>query len=295
VALPTDVARDRAARLIAAQRRSQSNPDDEATLVLHGRRLAELGRLREAVAVYSAGLDRNPHDARLRRRRAELLLLLREPDAALAELDQAVTRARTTPDRREYTEDDEGNLTAGSTLHASHWLRGIAHYVRGDPARAVIDLTEAARTASHADELVATEYWLYLTLRRLGRPVEAREVLRAMPPESVVVARRPEWRVLRTLGGSRPLDSLQLDVLATGDREAETIYLYGLAVTMLTGGQAAEGKALLGIVGPLGQWHQLAAVAADADLARLAAPCPGPLPALPTDRRWDRCRGMRRR
>ncbi|MBL8988192.1 MAG: hypothetical protein JNJ80_18110, partial [Gemmatimonadetes bacterium] len=101
--------------------------------------------------------------------------------------------------------------------------------------------------------------------------------------------------VLRTLGGSRPLDSLQLDVLATGDREAETIYLYGLAVTMLTGGQAAEGKALLGIVGPLGQWHQLAAVAADADLARLAAPCPGPLPALPTDRRWDRCRGMRRR
>lgn len=295
VSLPPELARDRVGRLIEAQRRSHANPDDEATLVLHGRRLAELGRLREAVAVYTAGLDRNPLDPRLRRRRAELLLTLREPDAALADLDRAVARARVSPDRREYLEDDEGQLVAGSTLHASHWLRGVVHYVRGDFGRALIDLTEAATTATHADELVATEYWIYLSLLRVGRLAEARSVLATLPGETLVGSRKAEWRILRTLGGGRSLDSLRRDLVGASDRAAETVYLYALAVTMLTGNRTQEGADLLGLVTSLGQWHHLAAVAADADLARRAAPCPGPLPALPAERRWTRCRGVPRR
>lgn len=287
-------AQERVSRLVSAQRRALAQPANDAATILLGRRTAEMGRYREALAIYSDGLELDWGDARLFRRRGELLLLLREPDEAVKELKRAVKRAATAPTAREFTETDAGEFIGTGVLHASLLLLGIAHHIRGEPREAIVALAEAARLATEPDEITAATAWLYLALRRANRLREAAAVLAALPGDFGVTLRKPELRLLLALRGDLPFDSLRREIATTSDRSIELLYLYGLAVTLESSGQADESRALLDEIRRNDFWGDLVAVAAEADLARLAAPCPGPLPSFPDDRRWSRCRRARR-
>lgn len=288
-------AQERVTRLMAAQRRALAEPGNDAATILLGRRTAEMGRFREALEIYSEGLERDWGDARLFRRRGELLLLLREPEKAVRELQQALKRTVLYPDAKEFTETDDGEFVGTRVRYGTLLLLGVAHHIRGDRQAAVNNLTEAARAAVEPDEVAAAMAWLYLTLRRAGRNAEAQEVLGVLPADYEVTHRRAELRMLLALRGELSFDSLRREIATTTDRSVELVYLYGLAVTMEAAGRPEEARALLEEIRRTGFWADVVAVAAEADLARLAAPCPGDLPFFPADRRWIRCRLRRQR
>src|SRR5690606_11371298 len=105
-------------------------------------------------------------------------LTVREPDRAIADFEQGVALTRGEPDQVEPDGLPNARGIPTSTLQFNLWYHlGLAHYVKGD-LDAALDAYRACLDVSvHPDSVVATSYWLYLTLRRLGRDTEAAEVL----------------------------------------------------------------------------------------------------------------------
>ncbi len=146
-----------------------ANPDDPDALIWLGRRTAYLGRYREAIAIFTQGVERWPGDARFLRHRGHRWITVREFGRAVADLERA---ARLVEDRSDEVEPDGLPNARGiptSTLQTNiYYHLGLAHYLRGDLAGARRAFEACLERSRHADMAVATRYWLYLTLRRAG-------------------------------------------------------------------------------------------------------------------------------
>ncbi|MGE0441263.1 MAG: hypothetical protein AB7L66_18890 [Gemmatimonadales bacterium] len=295
VRFSTSEGQERVRLLVDAQRRARAQPGNDGAQMLLARRTADIGRFREALEIYNELVVELAADPRVRRRRGELLLLLREPDKAVKELTGATELARRRfAVEREYVEGENGQLIGTGVAFGAEWLLGVAHYVRGDFPRAVESLSQAVRLAADPDETVLSAVWLYFALRQSGNAAGAATIARAVPADAAVTTRRAELNLLLALRGAIPLDSLRRES-RFAPSETGNLYRYGVAVGLLTGDQREAAVQALEDIRLIGAWGDLAALAAEADLARELAACPGPLPRLPNERRWDRCRASRAR
>ena len=163
--------------LAAAQADFVKTPDDADTIIWLGRRLAASGGSARRSQVFTRGLEKHPVDPRLLRHRGHRCITLRElrqgrrrPPAgggSLAGQARPGARRRSQP---------AGPLAGTSAPpYNVYYHLGLAHYLRGDFARALPAYRECLRIArGNDDRLVATTDWLYITLRRLGKDEEAR-------------------------------------------------------------------------------------------------------------------------
>ena len=77
------------AQLDQARLDASARPNDPDALIWVGRRLAYLGRYRDAIAVFSDGIQRFPKDARMYRHRGHRYVSVRQFDDAIADFDRA--------------------------------------------------------------------------------------------------------------------------------------------------------------------------------------------------------------
>lgn len=265
----TDERRQRLERnLDAARREAAARPHDADATVWLGRRTAYLGRFREAIAIYTRGIERHPTDARLLRHRGHRYITVRELDRAVADLTRAGDLLRGRTD--EVEPDGEPNVLGvpTSTLHFNVWYHlGLAHYLRGDFERA-LDAYRRCMDVSRGnpDRLVATSDWLYMTLRRLGRADEAARVLEPITADLKVIENHAYWhRLLMYKGGKRPQE-----LLGPRDDGVElATYGYGVGNWHLYNGRRDEARRIFErvIAGP--QWPAFGFIAAEAELARM--------------------------
>jgi dipeptidyl aminopeptidase/acylaminoacyl peptidase len=266
---PAPEARERLQKdLDAAQAAFLKTPDDVDTIVRLGRRLAALGRFREATEVYTRGLARFPLDPRLLRFRGHRYITLRDYDKAVADLTRAADLSRGKPDQPDGDPPAGPLAGASSTLQYSiYYHLGLAHYLRGDFARALPAYRECLRIArGNDDRVVAVTDWLYLTLRRLGKDEEAQKIL----PPDLAVLKVQENQVyrnrLRMYRGELAPD----DLLRTGGDDVG-LATYGYAVGtwyLLTGEKERARETYTAVVGGRA-WPAFGFAAAEAELVRL--------------------------
>jgi dipeptidyl aminopeptidase/acylaminoacyl peptidase len=243
-------------------------PDDADTILWLGRRTAYLGRFREAVDIYTRGLERHPRDARFYRHRGHRYLTLREVDKAEADLTRASELIRGTPDTVEPDGEPNAANVPTSTLHFNVWYHlGLARYLKADFAGAARAYRECLLTAKDsADRLVAATDWLYLALRRQGRTAEAAALLAPITADLEVIENTAYRNRLLLYKGTKTADELR--ALGTTSVDAAT-YGYGVAAWHLVNGRASEAKALLQPVAASEQWPAFGVLAAEAELARM--------------------------
>ena len=186
-AAPAEAARERLdANLAAAREQYNKNPNDADAIIWLGRRLAYLGRYRDAIATFTEGIQKHPTDARMYRHRGHRYLTLRELDNATADFSKAAELIAGKPDEIEPDGQPNAKNIPTSTLNTNIFYHlGLAHYLRGEFEPALKAYRECLRFSKNPDMLVATTHWLYMTLRRLDRPGEARQAL-----EPIVTASR---------------------------------------------------------------------------------------------------------
>lgn len=254
------------ARLDSARRAVQSNTDDADALVWLGRRTAYLGRYREAIALYSEGISRWPQDARFYRHRGHRFLTVRQFADAVRDFDRAERLVR---DRADEIEPDgipnARNTPTGTLQFNIYYHQALAHYLRGDYARARDAWQRCLGVSLNHDTQVATRYWLYLTLRRLGRSAEAREILGPVMPGLDIIENRSYHRLLLMFKGDLPPDSLS----TPGDAVDTATVAYGIAVWHGVEGRREEQLRWLRIARAGSQWPAFGYIAAEADLARI--------------------------
>jgi tetratricopeptide (TPR) repeat protein len=255
-------------QLDSARQAYERNPDDAEALLWYGRRTAALGHYREAVGLFSEGIERHPRDARFYRFRGHRWITLRRFDRAVADLTRAARLTHGVPDQPEPDLAPTAGGPSG-TLQGSIWYHlGIAHYLRGEFGRAAIAFRAALGLARGDDARVAASDWLYMSLRRGGRTADAAAVLTALGQPAAVGESAAYYRRIRLYRGELPPDSL-LDANGRNGIDLAT-QGYGVGNWYLYNGHPAEAEAVFWRVLGAENWAPFGYIAAEADLRRLA-------------------------
>ena len=265
--LPEDTRRRYEEALAEARQRSYADPGDADALIWLGRRTAYLGRFRDAIELYTRGIQRHPRDPRLYRHRGHRYITIRDLDRAIADLDRAASLVGGREDEIEPDGIPNARNIPTSTLQSNIWYHlGLAHYLKGDFERALRAYRSCIGVSKNPDMLVATSHWLYMTLRRLGRDAEAARVLDPIRADLDVIENRAYHRLLLMYKGDLPVDSL---LPATSSAALDDVTTaYGVGNWFLYNGDADRAKAIFERIVASGNWAAFGAIAAEAELAR---------------------------
>ncbi len=253
-------------RLADAMQAARAGPRDPDALIWLGRRLAYLGRYREAIAVFGRGVTQFPQDARFLRHRGHRYLSVRDLDLAIADLERAAALTAGRPDEIEPDGLPNARGIPTSSLQSNIWYHlGLARYLKGDFAGAASAWSAPLRAAPTVDMTVATTYWLVLAQRRAGRDAEARALLETIRPGMDIVENGTYHRLLLHFAGTAPL--APDDSAATSlDRATAG---YGLGAWALVNGDTVAARSLFQRARAGGNWPAFGYLAAEAELARL--------------------------
>ena len=245
------------------------SPDAADTIIWLGRRTAYLGRFREAIAIFSRGIEKHPEEIRLYRHRGHRYITVRELDKAITDLSRAAAliAEKSIPDAVEPDGDPNPQNVPTSTSHFNiYYHLGLAHYLKGDFAKAESAYRECLRYSQGSpDRLVATSDWLYMTLRRLGRDDEARQVLIPITGELKIIENHAYWNRLLMYKGEKTPEEL---LGPRPDGVELATYGYGVGHWYLVSGQKAKAKEVFERVVAGAQWPAFGFIAAEAELAR---------------------------
>ena len=257
------------ANLQAAREQYERNPNDADAIIWLGRRLAYLGRYRDAIATFTDGIRKHPADARMYRHRGHRYITVRELDKAIADFSKAAVLIAGKPDQIEPDGQPNAKNIPTSTLNTNVFYHlGLAHYLRGEFEPALKAYRECIRFSKNPDMLVATTHWLYMTLRRLDRPGEARQALEPISADMEIIENGSYHRLLMVYKGTEKADALAAS-LAAGNLDAVTIG-YGLGNWHLYNDRRDQAMiAFRQIVEKNdAQWPAFGYIAAEAELAR---------------------------
>jgi tetratricopeptide (TPR) repeat protein len=243
------------------------NPDDPDATIWLGRRLAYLGRYREAIEHFSDGVEKHPDDARMYRHRGHRYITVRELPKAIEDFTKAAGLVQGKPDQVEPDGQPNARNIPTSTLNSNiYYHLALAHYLSGDFEKAADAYRRCLEFSKNPDMLTATTYWYYLTLSRLGRAADAKALLAPITADMDIIENASYYRLLRLFKGELAVETFEtsgagLDAVTTK---------YGLARWHATQGRADRATALLReiVEGHATQWPAFGYIAAEADLAR---------------------------
>ena len=266
--LPPEVQTDREAKLAEARKEAEARPGDIDAQIWLGRRVAYLGRYREAIGVFTRALESHPDEPRLLRHRGHRYISIRRFDLAVADLEKAAKLIAGRPDEIEPDGLPNVRNTPVSTLGTNVWYHlGLAYYYMGDLENAERAFRECLKLSRNADMQVATTHWLYMILRRQGRVGEAEELLVPIRTDMDVIENRAyHWLVLM-YKGEIPADSI-LSLAGQEGLDPATLG-YGVGNWHLYNGRRDEAVRAFRQVLQSDQWSAFGYIAAEADLKRL--------------------------
>lgn len=270
---PQGAARERMETQLAEARRAHAHaPTNADSIIWLGRRTAYLGRFNEALELYTQGIAVHPRDARLYRHRGHRYLTTRQLPKAIADFERAYALTKGTPDQVEPDGQPNARNIPTSTLQGNiRYHLGLAYYLSGQFEKALpLYREDVAASQGNADMLVATSHWLYMTLRRLGRDVEAAAVLTPITGSMDVIENGAYHRLLLLAKGEVREEELLRSFGAEGSLEDITT-AYGVANWHLYNGRTAQADALFArITAATSQWASFGYLTAEAELARRA-------------------------
>jgi tetratricopeptide (TPR) repeat protein len=244
------------------------DPSSVDAAIWLGRRLAYLGRFPEAIDAFTQGIATHPADARLYRHRGHRYITTRRFDLAVADLKKA---SQLIAGKKDEVEPDGAPNTAGiprSTLQSNIWYHlGLAHYLSGDFDAALASYREGMKVSRVNDDmLVATSDWLYMTLRRLKRDAEARQVLEPIREQMDVIENGAYHARLLMYKGLRTPESV-LNLNTADDIQVAT-QGYGVGNWYLVNGDRAKARELFDRVLAGKATTAFGFIAAEADVKR---------------------------
>lgn len=253
--------------LAQARARYDASPQDADAIIWLGRRLAYLGRYRDAIAIFSRGAALHPDDARFYRHRGHRHITVRDLDAAVRDLSRAAALVQGRPDEVEPDGAPNRFGIPRSTLQSNIWYHlALAYYLKGDFRRSLPAWLEALEVSDNDDMLVATTDWLYMTYRRLGRLEEAAAALETIRRDMEILENDAYHRRLLMYQGEIPPDSLlRVD---TADPVQLATYGYGVSNWLLYNGDREAAFAIFRRILENTNWAAFGFIAAEAELSR---------------------------
>lgn len=221
----------------------EANPEDVEAIIWYGRRAAYLGQYREAIAIFTQGLEKFPDEPRLYRHRGHRYISLREFDLAIADLERAAALIEGTPNEIEPDGMPNAQNIPVSTLHGNIWYHlGLVYYLTHQNEKAYTAYLRCRESGSRYDNIVSSTHWLYMIQQRLGNPGKADSLLDPIHADSTVIENQSYSDLCRMYKGWIPVDSLLLEGPSNPSNDAVR---YGVANWYLYHGDTTKAKTLM--------------------------------------------------
>jgi tetratricopeptide (TPR) repeat protein len=252
--------------LAAAKADYDANPNDADNIIWYGRRIAYTGDYRAAIGVFSEGVAKFPHDARMYRHRGHRYISVREFDRAITDFERAVVLIGGSEDTVEPDGAPNAQGIPVSTLHSNiRYHLGLAYYLKGDLDNALRVYRIAIAETPNDDMRVATTHWLYMTLRLLGRDDEALAALEPIEADMNVIESMAYHQLcLLYKGEGEMATALGAGVTPAGGDSA----MYGVGNWHLYNNRTDEAKAMFERMMAESGWASFGRIAAESDLSR---------------------------
>jgi tetratricopeptide (TPR) repeat protein len=254
-------------QLETAIREHEAKPDDVDAYVWVGRRIAYLGRYRDAIDWFTRGLEKFGPNAKLLRHRGHRYISVREFAKAVSDFEKAAALIAGTPDEIEPDGVPNSRNVPISSLHSNIWYHlALSHYLLGDFEKALVACEKGMQVSNNPDRLVSQTYWKYLILRRLGKHDEADKALVPIRADLDVIENHAYLRLLLVYKGE--ISAEEAVAKATSGIDEPTIG-YGVGVFALINGDREQAKSIFEkvIAGP--NWPAFGYIAAEAELKRM--------------------------
>ena len=172
----------------SAQLNYFDNQDDPESLIWYGRRTAYLGYFKEAIKIFTLGIETYPKDARFYRHRGHRYISTRQYDKAINDFEKAVILIDQTIDQIEPDGLPNSKNIPLSTLHGNIWYHlGLAYYLKNDMNNALKAFTNRSVTHKYDDNIVSGGHWLYMINRRLNKIEESKAVVDQVNQEMNII------------------------------------------------------------------------------------------------------------
>src|SRR5687767_15655411 len=256
-------------QLAEARAAYERTPNDADSIIWYGRRLGYLGRIRDAIDVYSRGIRLHPDNPWLYRHRGHRYITVRELDKAIADFERASRLVQGKPDEIEPDGQPNAQNMPIGTLHSNiDYHLGLAHYLKGDFERALPVYERELASSRNDDRRVSVSHWYYMALRRLGREREAAAVITPISRQMHVIENDAYHRLLLLYKGEMPADSV-LAMSPSGEMSVtDATAAYGIGNWHLYNGRTAEARRIFERIIAGGQWGAYGYIASEAELAR---------------------------
>ena len=229
-----------------AQARVAKDPDNTELLIDLGLIYGSLKHYRQAIETYSRGIEQKPDWALLYRHRGHRYITIRDFANARADLAKA-------------------SQLDPRSFDISYHL-ALSTYLANDYANAVTAYRKSLDLATSDDDRIAASYWLYLSLRQLGRDDEAQAVLQPIRPAMRVERMAAYFKLLAFYKGQ--LEENELFALETATSIEIATYGHGLASQYLFNGEERKARKLLQTIVDGPYWPAFGFIAAEAELQR---------------------------
>lgn len=253
---------------ISARSGNATADDVRSALIWVGRRQAYLGRYNDAIATFTRAIEAARDSlAHPYRHRGHRYITVRQLDRAAADFERAAELFKGQPDQVEPDGQPNARGIPTSTLQFNTWYHlGLVRYLQGNWPAALAAYEQCRAVSKNSDALVATTYWQYLTLRRMGDSQRAAAVLASLGDTLDIIENHAYDRLLRFYRGALARDSLA----GTGaDAVQDVTTAYGLAVhDFLSAGGDTLTAPFERIVTAGTSWAAFGYIAAEAELAR---------------------------
>ena len=263
-------------------------PNAADSIIWLGRRTAYLGHYKNAVRIFSSGAVLFKYDARFLRHRGHRYLTLRCFDDAIKDFEAAAKLVAGKPDEIEPDGLPNAKNIPTSTLQSNIWYHlGLAYYLKGDFAKALNAYEEAQKVSTNNDMRVATSYWHYMTLRRLGKKRAAKKILGPFKGNVELIENDEYLKLIRLNRGEAKPEVLLSQIQDDANTLGSASLGYGIGNYFLYNGDREKAMTIFRKITAGNQWASFGFIAAEADFQRLH-PLPIPLPPKSTPKRSRR-------
>lgn len=259
----------RSAALDAARKAWEAAPGDADALIWVGRRLAYLGRFREAIDTFSIGVEQHPNDARMLRHRGHRYVSVREFANAIRDLEQAAQLVKGKPDLVEPDGMPNARGIPLETLKSNiHYHLGLARYLLDDFAGGERAYRDAFAVSKNTDNQCSATHWIYQCLLRQGKQAEAAQALEAIGPEAEVVEYQSYFQLCRAYQGLADMEQVYAAAKTKGGVDFATVG-YGAGAWNLHHGRTERAQQIFREVLASDASYAFGFIASEAELARI--------------------------
>lgn len=256
-------------KLAEAKGKFDTAPNDADAMIWLGRRTAYLGEYKAAIGTFSDGIKKFPNDARMYRHRGHRYLTMRCVDDAITDFEKAASLIKGKPDQIEPDGIPNAKNIPTSTLQSNIWYHlGLAYYLKGNFKKALAAYKECEKVSKNNDMRVATAYWHYMTLRRMGKAKDAKDVLEPFAGEIELIENTEYLKLIKLNRGEVKAEDLLGTIRGDANTLGSASLGYGIGNYFLYNGDKEKATTIFKKIVEGDQWASFGYIAAEAELKR---------------------------